>query len=165
MSFRNNATVLIGLFIVLLLVSGYFLSQNPYITGEITDDTQEQVDVIRGDGDEFSGLAVFPTWSAGEPATFPLLFDGEVKGFWFFEATFPVTVELADGTVIGEGYAQAQDEWMTTDVVPYYAVVEKKAGAPDYTGQAALVLRRHNASGLPEHDLEFATPLFIDTTQ
>lgn len=177
--------VLIALFLLLLGASLYFLRGNPQIVeffsidkcldkGGAWNSVNNECDmgasefaddkIIRGDGDEFSGLAVFATWDSTEPARFPLLFDGEVSGVWFFEATFPVFIVLADGTVVGEGYAQAQGDWMTTDVVPFYAVVEKRANAPEYVGQAALVLRRNNASGLPENDAQFTTPVFIDTT-
>jgi len=173
---------------ILLLLAGlayYFYSSNAansYLVAETclesggvwnyTDETCQMDEAnsansepVRADGDDFDGLAVFPTWSALEPATFPILVDGEARGPWFFEATFPVEIRLNDGVILAEGYAQAQDEWMTTEVVPFYAELKKKDGAPDYVGVAALVLKKANASGLPEHDARFTTQIFIDTTQ
>jgi len=173
------------LFVLLMTAAWFFLKDNPFLsagdpmqkcldagkTWNVNDATCDNADVnpedrvVRGDGEDFEGLAIFPTWSAGEPATFPILIDGEARGFWFFEATFPIEIRLENGTVLAQGYAEAQDEWMTTDVVPFYAVLEKKNDAPDYVGQAALILHKANASGLPEHDAQFTTQIFIDTTK
>ncbi|TAL51138.1 hypothetical protein EPN81_00885, partial [Patescibacteria group bacterium] len=39
--------------------------------------------------------------------TSPLTITGEAPGFWYFEATFPVTLVNWDGLIIAEGYATA----------------------------------------------------------
>ena len=118
----------------------------------------------RTDGDDFDGLAVFPTWSTLEPATFPILIDGQARGQWFFEGSFPVKVMLPGGVVLGEGVAQAQSDWMTTDVVPFYAEIKRAENAPEYSGVAALVLEKANPSGLPENAARFTTQIVVDTT-
>lgn len=75
--------------------------------------------------------------------------EGEAPGNWFFEASFPIQVRSAEGDVIGRAVAQAQSDWMTTELVPFKAAVTLSS---NYTGSARLILLRDNPSGLPEHD-------------
>lgn len=109
-------------------------------------------------------VAPAPATSIGEPfasemvkissplpnASVPRIFTvkGYARGTWFFEASFPVKVNDASGTVVGSGIAQADGEWMTEDFVPFTALVT----VADYSGPATLVLLKDNPSGLPEND-------------
>ena len=54
----------------------------------------------------------------------PLTVQGEARGNWYFEASFPVKLLDANGNVIAQTPAQAQGEWMTTDFVPFLAILE-----------------------------------------
>lgn len=74
--------------------------------------------------------------------------QGEARGPWYFEASFPVEVRDPSGEQVGLGIAQAEGEWMTEEFVPFTAQVS----VPDYTGPATLVLKKDNPSGLPEND-------------
>lgn len=87
----------------------------------------------------------------GETVTSPLVVTGEARGGWYFEASFPVRLEDASGRVLAEVPAQARGEWMTADDVPF--VAELTFSVPRLT-PGRLVLRKANASGLPEHDGE-----------
>ena len=89
----------------------------------------------------------------------PVTITGEARGYWFFEASFPIVITDWDGRIIGEGYAQAQDEWMTEDFVPFEAVVEFEK--PEYKDNGALILRKDNPSGLPEHDDALEIPIYF----
>src|SRR3972149_9575714 len=51
----------------------------------------------------------------------PLIIEGEVRGTWFFEATFPVKLYDANGDIIATHFAQVQGEWMTEDFVSFTA--------------------------------------------
>lgn len=106
-------------------------------------------------------IAVFPAWDLLSPASFPLLLDGEAPGPWYFEASFPLEVQTPDGTVVGRGFTTAQDEWMTEAAVPFYGEVQLVNSTAPYTGQATLILRKANASGLPEHEGAFTMPITI----
>lgn len=86
----------------------------------------------------------------------PVLVEGEARGQWYFEATFPVLLEDADGNVLVESYATADGDWMTEDYVPFSAELE--GDIPD-DGEGVLVLKKSNASGLPEHDDELRIPV------
>lgn len=48
----------------------------------------------------------------------PLLVEGEAGG-WYFEGEFPVKLLNSGGSVIAQGSAIAQGDWMTTDFVPF----------------------------------------------
>lgn len=101
--------------------------------------------------------------------TSPLTVTGEAPGFWFFEATFPIIVVNWDGLIIGEGYAQAQDDpdttvgagWMTEQMVSFVGTVEFYEPLAEEGRQAivgGLILQRSNPSGLSENDdaIEFS---------
>ena len=88
----------------------------------------------------------------------PLLIDGEARGYWFFEATFPIKLLDGNGNIIAQHYAQAQDEWMTEDFVPFTA--ELDFISPD-TKKGILVLEKDNPSGLSEYADELIIPVFF----
>ncbi len=78
----------------------------------------------------------------------PLIVTGRARGNWFFEASFPVKLLDAQGVALGTTIAQAQEEWMTTEFVPFRA--ELTFTAPSAT-DALLILEKDNPSGMPEH--------------
>lgn len=86
----------------------------------------------------------------------PLEIEGEARGTWFFEATFPFELRDANGDLIAESFAQAEGEWMTEEFVPYSATLDFEI--PD-TEVGVLVLKRSNPSGLPENDDELQIPV------
>jgi hypothetical protein len=81
----------------------------------------------------------------------PVTISGEAQGSWYFEATFPIRIEDANGNILASHYVTAQDEWMTEDFVEFEGEVSFDTPATD-TG--FLVLERANPSGLPENDDE-----------
>ena len=89
----------------------------------------------------------------------PLIIEGEARGIWFFEGSFPVVIVDWDGRIIGEAIAQAEGEWMTEGFVPFKATI--KFEQPTYSNQGALILRKDNPSGLPEHDDALEIPVRI----
>ncbi len=92
----------------------------------------------------------------GATVTSPLTVKGEVPGSWYFEASFPMVIVNWDGLIIGEGYATAQAQWMTPEMVPFVGTVNFDAGSSLIEGRQAvvgtLILQRDNPSGLPEND-------------
>lgn len=78
----------------------------------------------------------------------PLELQGEARGFWFFEASFPIRLLDGNGKEIAVAVAQAQSEWMTGDFVPFLARLEFTAPATDF---GTLVFEKDNPSGLPEN--------------
>lgn len=86
--------------------------------------------------------------------TNPLIVEGEARGSWFFEASFPLVLTDWDGRIIAQGYATALDEWMTEEFVPFRGVLEFEE--PEFIGEfsnrGSFILMKDNPSGLPEHD-------------
>ena len=89
----------------------------------------------------------------------PLLVSGEARGTWFFEASFPVRVEDANGDQLGIGIAEALSNWMTTSTVPFRGVISFTS--PPTTTAGFLIFEKDNPSGLPENADEFAAPVTI----
>lgn len=112
--------------------------------------------------DDKSNLIIVSDPKPNQEVTSPLIITGKARGFWYFEASFPVVLVDWDGLIIAEGHAEAQDNWMTEEFVPFRAILTFKA--PAYKNYGTLILRKDNPSGLPEHDDAFEIPvLFRDT--
>jgi hypothetical protein len=99
----------------------------------------------------------------------PLLIEGKARGFWYFEASFPVKLTDKDGNVLASGIAQAQSDsatgevnWMTEDFVNFK--VELNFISLLET-QGFLVLQKDNPSGLPENDAEIKVSVSIPKTE
>ena len=78
----------------------------------------------------------------------PVVYAGEAKGFYFFEADFPVRLETSSGEIFASGYASAQSDWMTEDWVPFKGRLEFE---PPDDDRGYLVFERANPSGMVEH--------------
>jgi len=86
----------------------------------------------------------------------PLTIEGSARGFWFFEASFPIRVLDANGKELGISHVQALENWMTTEFVTFSGAVTFKTPTTD-TG--TLVLEKDNPSGLPENAAEVRYPI------
>lgn len=94
--------------------------------------------------------------SPGEYVSSPLTIEGEARGTWYFEASFPVRLHDGVGNELAVGIAQAQDEWMTTEFVPFKVTLDF---IPPGTAGGTLVFQKDNPSGLPEHDDMMRVPV------
>ncbi len=81
----------------------------------------------------------------------PYQLRGFAPGNWYFEASFPIILKSEDGFVIAETYAQAQSDWMTSEMVPFIAELNYIIDSPQ---EAMLIFKKDNPSGLPENDSE-----------
>ncbi len=86
----------------------------------------------------------------------PVVIEGEARGFWFFEASFPIKLFDEKDNLLGTAIAQAQGEWMTEDFVPFRAQLEFST---PQANRGVLVLEKDNPSGLPKHDDELRIPV------
>jgi len=91
--------------------------------------------------------------------TSPLVIKGEARGYWFFEASFPVKLLDDKENLIALETATAQSEWMTEDFVPFEAVVEFDSPVAE---RGILVFEKDNPSGLPENADELRIPVSFD---
>jgi len=91
----------------------------------------------------------------------PLVITGEARGYWFFEASFPVSLVDWDGRIIAEGIATAQKDWMTEEFVSFTATLVFTPDPNAYSTRGTLILKKDNPSGLPEHDDALEIPVTI----
>ena len=112
-------------------------------------------------GNEFEKIDLIRinTPRPNQTITSPLTIEGEARGYWFFEASFPVVLIDLDGRIIGEGFATADGDWMTEEFVPFTASLT--FDAPPDSNKGTLILRKDNPSGLPENDDALEVPVFV----
>ncbi len=88
--------------------------------------------------------------------TSPLVITGEARGTYYFEASFPVFLEDANGNVLATGVAAAGSDWMTEDFVPFTTTL---TFFTPLTPTGTLVLKKENPSGDPIRDAELRIPV------
>ncbi len=93
-----------------------------------------------------------------EEVTFPLTITGEARGYWFFEASFPVKIVDAQGNFMAQGIATAQSDWMTENFVPFITTL---SGTVSQRTEATLILQKDNPSGLPQNDESVSIPIVL----
>ena len=88
----------------------------------------------------------------------PLEIKGEARGYWFFEASFPIRLRDSNGKEIeiNPSYVTALGEWMSEDFVPFEAKIEFQY--PE-TKKGTLILEKDNPSGLLENADELRIPV------
>jgi len=86
----------------------------------------------------------------------PLEIKGEARGYWFFEADFPVKLVDADGKELGTAIAKTSLDWMTEDFISFEATLEFQTPT---TRKGTLILEKDNSSGLPENADELIIPV------
>jgi hypothetical protein len=88
----------------------------------------------------------------------PLLLEGEARGTWYFEASFPIKIFDANGKQLGSVAAQAEGDWMTTEFVPFKATLQFETPT---TQKGTLVLEKDNPSGLPQNADQLTIPIYF----
>ncbi len=89
----------------------------------------------------------------------PYRIMGQAKGYWFFEASFPIIIKDAkNGDVLANTIAEATSDWMTTDFVPFQAEVEFDV---DRDTESFIIFKKDNPSGIPEYDAEIMFPVVL----
>lgn len=142
----KSIAILLGL--VLIGLGGWFLSQsrespatNVQATWVNATEDMIKLDLVR------PGVMVLQKFTV----------SGQARGLWYFEASFPVEVIDKGGKRLDIEPAQAQEEWMTEEFVPFR--VELDLGS--YNGDATLILRKDNPSGEPERDASVSFPIVV----
>ena len=118
----------------------------------------EQVRTAAGKSD----VIVIDTPAINQKISSPVTVSGRARGSWFFEASFPIKLVDAEGKILGTAIAQAQGDWMTTEFVPFTALLAYTA--PVGTDNGQLIFQRDNPSGLPENEDDMRMPVYIAST-
>ncbi|MGB5728811.1 MAG: Gmad2 immunoglobulin-like domain-containing protein, partial [Thiogranum sp.] len=81
---------------------------------------------------------------------------GRARGTWFFEGDFPLVLLDGRGNLVAQGFATAKGEWMTTEFVPFSAVLRFQSPEP---GPGRLILKKDNPSDRRELDDALVVPV------
>lgn len=100
--------------------------------------------------------------SSNQIVASPLTVEGTARGYWYFEASFPVELRDGNGKVLASGPATARTDWMTEEFVPFSITL---TFARPVTATGTLILHKDNPSGLPENDDELRIPVRFSTTE
>lgn len=90
----------------------------------------------------------------------PLNIEGEARGSWYFEATFPIIVKDSSDNIIISSFATAQTDWMTEDFVAFKSQIIFET--PERGSQGKIILQKDNPSGLPENDDFLEIPIIFE---
>jgi len=115
-------------------------------------------------GNELEKLNLIQTSNPrpGQTIESPLTIDGEARGFWYFEASFPARLLDGNGKELAVAPITAQGEWMTEEFVPFKGTL---AFPTPTTKHGTLVLQKDNPSGLPEHADELRIPIVFKASK
>lgn len=84
--------------------------------------------------------------------------SGKASGNWFFECSFPIELQDKKGDVLVSTPGTTKEDCLTANLIPFSA----KINVPEtFIGDAVLVLRRDNPSGLPQYDASISFPIII----
>jgi len=149
--------------VIILLIAGYSIYQL-YPSEPTPVPQEEEIREPEETGKTYAALEKADLIKVESPEpnqkiTSPLIVRGEARGYWFFEASFPIKLLDGEENLIALEIATAQSEWMTEDFVPFEAVVEFENPA---TEKGILVFEKDNPSGLPENANELRIPVFFD---
>ena len=86
----------------------------------------------------------------------PLAISGRARGYWYFEASFPIELRDSSDQVVTSTVAQASGDWMTEDFVDFTATLNF---APIGNASGTLVLKKDNPSGEPALDDQLVIPV------
>jgi len=140
--------IIIPIITVLVVAGSWFLMRH----------SSRAPNIDTGNQSEKQDLIKITTPQPNQTIQSPVLIKGEAKGYWFFEASFPIKLFNEKGELLATTIAQAQKDWMTEDFVPFEAELNF---AVSQTQKGLLVLEKDNPSGLPEHADELRIPVFL----
>jgi len=151
--------------VVIILAAGYSIYQiYPSEPAPMPQEEDEEIREPEETGKVYSVLDKTDLIRVENPEpnqiiTSPLIIKGEARGYWFFEADFPVKLLDDEENLIALEIATAQSEWMTEDFVPFEAVMEFETPLGE---KGILVFEKDNPSGLPENADELRIPVLFD---
>lgn len=113
---------------------------------------------IKMDSSDKSELIKVFRPAGGAVVSSPLVIEGEARGFWFFEASFPIKLIDENNNLIVQHYVQAEGDWMTDNFVSFRSEVFFNTDVE----KGFLVLEKNNPSGLAENADELIIPISFE---
>lgn len=129
---------------------------NQFFIEEVPRDTTTNINIIKKPATALYNIIQVTTPRPNGKITSPLTITGQARGSWFFEASFPIILKDANGVVLAKTSAEAKDEWMTENFVPFSATITFPVPT---TTTGTLILRKDNPSGLSKNDAELEIPV------
>lgn len=154
--------------LVVVIISGYFLmsqekAEAPTIAvdEEVVEEveTNEIPDDIIAHIESKNDLIKVSSPQAGSRIKSPLKLTGVARGYWFFEASFPIFVTDWNGLIIGEGFATAEGDWMTEEFVSFSAEITFTLPPDTPYRRGTIIFKKDNPSDLPENDDALEIPI------
>ena len=142
----KNVAILIV--VVILILCGFFVWGNFFKAETPLPSTRAS--------QKYEDLFVVDTPLVGSVVTSPYTVKGSARGNWYFEASFPVKLLDGNGTVLVQLPAHAKAPWMTTEYVPFEAVLNFSTPT---TPEGVLIFHNDNPSGMTENDKELRIPI------
>jgi len=147
--------ILWAVVIIAVIVGGYlFFFAKPIVAPEIPDDQPAMTASYIPESSR--EMIVVSSPASGDIITSPLAIQGKARGYWFFEASFPVRLLDDNGNIVAQGIAETSLNWMTEDFVDFRANLEYNKPA---TEKGMLVLEKDNPSDMPENDGAVLIPI------
>ncbi len=145
---KHFAIIILGILLVAAIIWVFLFYPESEVgnTSDVNNITQE----------DKSNLIKVVSPKPGESIKSPAVISGEARGYWYFEASFPVRLFDTNGKELGVAVAQAQNEWMTENFVPFKT--EMQFLTPE-TDTGIMVFEKDNPSGLPENADELRVPV------
>lgn len=170
---KNRSTLILVVFLAAVVVGIFFelsnqSNQNTLVeeNSSLADDLEKKIVDFEHETnqiDDFkTDLIRIDSPDPQEEVGSPIIVSGEARGYWFFEASFPITVVDWDGRIIGDGFATADGEWMTEEFVPFSGQINYVLPADTPYKRGAIIFRKDNPSGLLEHDDALEIPVVFE---
>lgn len=157
---KNNKYIRIIMYVLLVLVAGYFGWKLGPFDGdnEIIPNVQNEeitYPAIEGNAKDLVSFSVLP----GQEVFGVLNVAGAVQGGYFFEANIILNILDEDKDLLRQTNGNAKTDWMTSGPVGFDAVLDF-SGLKN--GLAFIEIHNDNASGLPENDKSILIPVIIN---
>lgn len=88
----------------------------------------------------------------------PLLIRGKARGYFFFEAAFPIKIVDENGNVLMEDYIETKENWMTENFVSFEKYINLNFGK---IKRGFIIFEKANPSGLKENQFEISIPVYF----
>lgn len=169
-----NHAIRITLMAVVLIVALFVWRQNQISLNEMEEEsaTSEQEFFDEHQFISTNGIVVQAfSPNRHEVISSPLSIQGEAPGTWFFEGSAPIVLVNWDGVIVAQGYVEAQDDWMTEDVIAFegemtftdiFPQTEEELDfeqLEEFMKKGTLILKKSNPSGMPEKDDAIEIPI------
>ncbi len=89
----------------------------------------------------------------------PVELKGEAAG-WYFEGSFPIDILGSDGSLLGQGYVTATEDWMQVGFVPFIGSVSFLVPVGMTTGTIRFM--KDNPSAIPANDISVDFPVVFE---